>query len=281
MVVPLLACLQKLFLVKIMSDKMVSVIIACHNGEQYIDLCLESLVNQTYKDIEIVICDDCSTDNSWSCLNKWKEKHSNIVLLQNVENLFAAATRNKCIEAAKGEYIAIQDVDDISERNRIESLVNVLENENIDFVSTSASVFDNDPEQVVSILDLKKEYPQKRDFLFGLPFMHPATMFKKECLLSVGGYRVSKETRRGQDYDLFMRLYAKGYKGKNLSIPLYRFRVDKDNYKRRTFKARLGEIAIRKRGFKEMGLMPLGWLFVYKPLLAHVVMHIRLLFKTN
>jgi glycosyltransferase EpsE len=262
-----------------MDQKKVSIIIACHNGEDYIDMCLASLVSQTYKNIEIVVCDDCSTDNSWNVLKKWKSNHDNIVLERNCENLYAAATRNKCIELAKGDYIAIQDVDDLSENNRIEFLVDVLEHEDIDFVSTSALVFDNNPKRIVSILDLKKEYPQKRDFLFGLPFMHPATIFKKECLLSVGGYRVSKETRRGQDYDLFMRLYAKGYKGKNLSTPLYRFRVDKDNYKRRTFKARLGEIAIRKRGFKEMGLMPLGWLFVYKPLLAHVIMHIRLLFK--
>ena len=264
-----------------MKQKKVSIIIACFNGEDYINSCIESLVSQTYNNIEIVVCDDFSSDNSWLLLKKWANKYDNIILLRNTENLFAAATRNKCIEAAEGEYIAIQDVDDISEKNRIEKLVEVLDNEDVDFVSTSASVFDNDPEQIVSILDSKREYPQKRDFLYGLPFMHPATMFKKKCLLSVGGYRVSKETRRGQDYDLFMRLYAKGYKGKNLSIPLYRFRVDKDNYKRRTFKARLGEIAIRKRGFKEMGLMPLGWLFVYKPLLAHVVMHIRLLFKRN
>lgn len=262
-----------------MQKRNVSVIIACHNGEPYIDLCLGSLVSQTYKDIEIIICDDCSTDNSWTKLNSWKEKDDRIVLLKNTKNLFAAASRNRCIEVANGDYIAIQDIDDISEKDRIESLSKVLDEENVDFVSSSASVFDYDPDKIEYVLDLKNEYPQKKDFLYGLPFMHPATMFKKGCLLDVGGYRVSKETRRGQDYDLFMRLYAKGYKGKNLSTPLYRFRVDKDNYKRRTFKARLGEIAIRKRGFREMGLMPLGWLFVYKPLLAHVVMHVRLLFK--
>ncbi len=261
------------------NKNVVSIVIACHNGEKYIDTCLNSLINQTYQNIEILICDDNSTDNSLEILKEWREKDNRIVLLNNTENLFAAASRNKCIEIAKGDYIAIQDVDDLSEKNRIEVLKEVLDSEDVDFVSSWASVFEEDPDKIKYILKDAREYPQKKDFLYGIPFMHPATMFKKKCLLTVGGYRVSKETRRGQDYDLFMRLYANGYKGKNLFCPLYKFRVDYANYKRRTFKARLDEITIRKRGFKQMGLMPLGWLFVYKPLLAHVIMHIRLLLK--
>jgi len=261
------------------TNPLVSIVIACHNGGKTIDYCMNSLVAQTYDNIEIVVCDDCSTDNSWEKLREWQRRDSRVKLLRNDENLYAAATRNRCIEIVQGEYVAIQDVDDCSELNRIEVLLSVLEKDNIDFVSSSASIFGDDPQTITGVIRLNDGYPKKEAFLKGLPFMHPATMFRTKCLKDVGGYRVAKETRRDQDYDLFMRLYARGYHGRTIAEPLYRYQVDRNNYRRRTFKARLGEIEIRKRNFKALGLMPRGWFYVYRPLLAHVFMHAKLFYS--
>lgn len=91
----------------------------------------------------------------------------------------------------------------------------------------------------------------------------------------VNGYRVSKETRRGQDYDMFMRLYAMGFCGCNISDVLYGYRVDKNTLSRRKFEYRIDECIIRYKGFKSLGLLPKGLLYVLKPIAAYVIQIIK------
>ena len=95
-------------------------------------------------------------------------------------------------------------------------------------------------------------------------------MIRREAITAVGGYRVAKETRRCQDYDMYMRIYAKGYRGMNLNYALYYYRRDEANYKRRTFKARVGEYRIRLKGYKEMGVMPWAFPFAFIPFLGYI-----------
>lgn len=258
------------------SNPLVSVIIACYNGEQYIDLCFDALLKQTYQNFEIIVCDDASTDHSLKKLNEWARKDKRIKVLHNEKNMFASYTRNRCLQISKGEFCMIHDIDDTSTPDRIEKQVKALQSEpSLGFVSGSMAVFDESPDETFKVLKNKKEYPTKLDFLWNTPFFHPVSMFTRECIMSVGGYRVVEETRRGQDYDMFMRMYASGYKGKNLDEPLYNFRMDAANIKRRTFKARIWEYKIRKYGFKAMGLMPWAFPFLFKPFFAHIVQKVR------
>lgn len=254
---------------------LISIIIACYNAENYIDLCLSSLLRQTYQNLEIIICDDASTDNSVGILDSWAKKDSRIRILRNQKNMYAAAARNRCIEVSRGDYLMIQDIDDYSKPDRIEKLIQAFRNENIDFVSSAMLIFDLDAGKITRIIDKKVEYPTKYHFLWGLPFSHPSTMFTRECIKAVHGYRVAAETKRVEDFDMFMRLYAMGYRGKNIHDPLYAYRVDDDNIRRRNFEGRINEIKIRKKGYEELGMMPWALPFVYKPVLAHFWQKIR------
>lgn len=257
-----------------MNKNLISVIIAAYNAEKYTEECIISIQNQTYTNWEMIICDDCSKDNTVKIIEKYQKNDKRIILLKNKYNIKAGASRNKCISFSKGKYIVIQDADDISKNNRFQMLVERLENkENIDFISSGHYLFDDNG--IYKIDNLVIEYPQNKDFLFGIPFCHAATMFKRKALINVGGYRVSKETRRGQDYDLFMRLYAKGYKGYNISDVLYGYRVDKSTINRRKFEYRLDECIIRYKGFKELKLFPIGYLYILKPILAHFKQMLR------
>jgi glycosyltransferase EpsE len=243
---------------------LVSIIIASYNSEKTIEKCLESLLGQTYNNIEIIVCDDNSTDNSFSVIETIARRNKNIIVLHNEVNLKAAASRNNCIAKAKGDFIAIQDADDLSFPNRIEIQVNyLLSHPDIDFVSCNARLF-NDTLKDLGVMKLGGEHPSKYNFLWGLPFIHPATLFRKKCVSEVGGYRVAKETKRGQDYDMFMRMYAKGYRGVNLDQCLYWYRLDESCIKRHGSSA-YDEFLVRKHGFKAMGLMPWGYLFAIKP----------------
>lgn len=116
---------------------------------------------------------------------------------------------------------------------------------------------------------LGKTYPSKWDFLWGLPFIHPATMFRKKCIMEVNGYRVCDETKRGQDYDMFMRMYAAGFHGTNLNEPLYWYRLDDNTVKRHASSSAYDEYKVRLSGFKKLGLMPWGYPFAIKPYLAN------------
>ena len=244
-------------------EPLVSVIIACHNCEKYIDKCIHSITNQTYKNIEIIICDDASEDKSVELIKKHQENDPRIIFLSNKKSLRAGATRNRCIACSSGEYILIQDADDYSDYSRIETLLDVLNNNpDISFVSSAAYLFSNDDDAFDTILYPRKKRPQKKDFLWGISFVHAATLFRASCLKAVSGYRVAKETVRGQDYDMIMRLYAAGYTGMNIATPLYWVRVDKTSLKRRVKSSPYNEYLIRKKGYKLLGLMPIGYIFV-------------------
>lgn len=251
------------------SNPLVSVIIPTYNASKTIDQCLESIVNQTYKNIEIICCDDCSTDNTMDKLLKWKEKDARIVILSNIVNSKAGFSRNQCIKISKGEYIAQIDDDDYSDLTRIEKQVKYMnENKKTDFLGTSIYFFDDSGIYSQSSV---KESVIKGDFLWGSPFANPSIMFKTSILREVDGYRVSKDTVRGQDYDLFMRLYTKGFIGENLPEPLTFYRRSRDTRARITYKHRIGEAKIRLYNYPKLGLMPIGILYILKPLILGLI----------
>jgi len=249
----------------------VSIIIACYNAEPYIDECLESLINQTYRNIEIIICDDASTDNSYQLLKKWQLQDDRIKLIQNSKNMHSAASRNACIDIAKGKYVLIQDIDDVSAPVRIEILLNSLIANNIDFVSSSMATIDDHGNVDFGKLLKHKKFPTKYDFLWGISFNHPATLFSKNILKKVNGYRVAEETKGAEDYDMFMRLYANGAKGMNISDPLYFYRTGAANNKILKLSNRIKECKIRYKGFKQLNILFIGFPMVFKPLVAFVV----------
>ena len=91
----------------------VSVITPVYNVEKYIDKTLESVFTQTYKDIEIVLVDDCSKDKSAQIIAKYQESHPEIVYFLQPQNMGAGAARNKALELASGQYVAFLDSDDL------------------------------------------------------------------------------------------------------------------------------------------------------------------------
>ena len=255
-----------------MTTALVSVIIPVYNAEQYIEECIESILCQSYYNIEIIVCDDNSKDNSWSKLQKFK-KDIRVKLLRNKTNINRAATRNKCIEQSKGDYILLQDADDVSEKNRIERLLEEFEC-GIDFVGSSCYCFDEGGRY--DIITTKEMYPTKKSLLWGIPHVHASLLIKREAIISVGAYKVSRYTNRGEDYDMIMRLYAAGYRGKNIGELLYGYRVDKEAINRRDFKSRIFECFIRYEGFKQNHILfPFGWVYIFKPFPAHIFQQLK------
>lgn len=120
----------------------VSVIIPVYNTEKYLRECLDSVVNQTLKDIEIICVDDGSTDNSLSILKEYAEKDDRFVILTQ-ENKGVACARNKGLEVATGEYIGFVDSDDYIINNALHILYTHAHSNNLDMLLYGGTNFDN------------------------------------------------------------------------------------------------------------------------------------------
>lgn len=247
----------------------ISVIIPAYNAGRTLDLCIESIERQTWADWEIVACDDASTDDTWEILKRWAKRDARIILLRNGANRRAAAARNRCLELAGGEYVALQDADDYSSPGRLARQLEFLEaHPEYAFVGAAMDCFDEGG--VWQRLE-QKPAPEPRDFIWRMPFNHAAVMLRKSALDAVGFYRVARETARGQDLDLFMRLYAAGYRGYNLPDTLYYYNEDKENFGRRKYRYRIDEARVKWKGYRAMGVMPLGLPGVLKPLVVGLI----------
>ena len=113
----------------------VSIIVPVYNSGKYLKTCLDSLVNQTLKDIEIIAVDDCSTDNSLLILMDYAKKYNNIKVYHNRENLGQGASRNRGLDVARGEYIGFVDSDDYIRYTMYEDMYKAAVNNRAPLVS--------------------------------------------------------------------------------------------------------------------------------------------------
>lgn len=198
-----------------------------------------------------------------------KKKDYRIKVIQNKQNSGLAYSLNECLNIASGKYIARQDADDISKLNRLERQINFLEkNRDVGFVGSNVNLFDESGVWGKRILP---EYPQKEDFLFTAPYVHGTLVFRKDMLMCVGKYKVSKITLRAEDYELEMRLYAAGYIGANIQEILYYFLENEQTQARRKFKYRIDETKIRAEGFKKLKIFPKCIPYIIKPLIVGII----------
>lgn len=247
----------------------VSVIMGIYNTESKLADSIESILQQTYSDWELIMCDDGSTDRTYEIAKKYSDKYENIYLLKNNKNMGLAYSLNKCLKYASGKYIARSDADDINLPNRFKVQVEFLEkNPQYQLVGCSAIIIN---EKGIRGIRKLNEVPDKKILITSVPFIHPTVMVRKEVYDILNGYTVTSRTRRGQDLDLWFRFFAKGFNGYNIPIPLYKYNESLNDYKKRNLKIRLSEITTRYFGYKLLGFPKYYNIFLLKPLLATVI----------
>ena len=249
---------------------MISVIMGVYNNEKTVEKAVLSILNGTFKDLEFVIVDDGSTDSTFEVLEKLASENNRIRLLKNDSNKGLAYSLNRCLEEAKGEFIARQDADDVSAPNRLEAELEFLTSHpELSFVGTAAKLVDETgrvwgtrffPEEVTEDVVVKYN-----------PFIHPTMLFKAEALKKVGGYRDTKHTLRCEDYDLIFRLYGENLKGGNLNKMLLDYYESTDSFYRHTFRTRLNEAYVRRHGSVKIHRALKGFVYSFKPILLAFV----------
>ena len=221
------------------TKKKISVLMGIYNCASTLPEAIESILAQTYTNWELILCDDCSADNTYQIAEEYKTRHPDkIVLLRNEQNSKLAFTLNHCLEAATGEFVARMDGDDISMPDRFEKQISFLQSHpDIVLVGTAMQRFSDDGS--LGAIAYCEKYPDKdTPYKKGLVFNHATIMAYRFIYNELGGYTVSARTVRGQDRDLWYRFLAAGYKGANLPEPLYLVRENEQAIKRRSAKVR-------------------------------------------
>ena len=252
-----------------MNGTLVSVIMGVYNCSGTLAASIESILAQDHVDLELIICDDGSSDSTVSIIEGYAKRDSRIVFLRNGANRGLAYTLNRCAEAARGAYLARMDGDDISRPERIGKQVAFLESHpEYDICGSSIALFD------ASGVWGKNDYPERPDaksFLFRSPFAHPTVVFRASCLRAAGGYDSNPAIGRSEDYELFMRLYASGSRGYNIQEYLLEYREELGSFRKRKYRYALTEARVRLRGFRLLGLLPRGIPYILKPLLIGLI----------
>ena len=219
-----------------MISKLVSVIIPSYNHSVFLDRRMESLLTQTYSNLEIIIIDDCSTENNLEILKKYLSD-PRVKLISRVNNGGVSAVNNQGIELSSGEYIIFAQCDDACESQMIEQLVNSLDlNPSVGISFTRNLMIDESDKVLGNDFTIRQKAFRNRcisdtiisgsemsRFLFHscvIPNMS-SVMFKRDCLNKIGLF--SLEYKACLDWDMFFRI-ARNYDFYYISKPLNHFR---------------------------------------------------------
>ena len=189
---------------------MVSVIIPVYNASQFLEKSVRSILNQSYENIEVLICDDGSTDSSLQVIQEFRDDR--IRIFENIENKGYLNSINFLVSMCKGEFIAFQDADDWSHHERLERQVNFLKkNPNISLVGTNFSLVNGIGKVVLEKRVEEGAIKLKKVLQYENPFQKPSIMFRKEIITSVGMFREGflKLGNISEDFDWILRVSEK------------------------------------------------------------------------
>ena len=202
------------------NNNFVSVIMSTYNSINTLDTAIESIMNQTYQNLELLIMDDCSEDGSYEKINYYKDRFTNIKIFRNKKNLGLTKSLNFLIQNSSGYFIARQDADDISFDKRIEDQVREMVNFNLDFCTTRAFI-KNTRKKIPGI---SYYFPSKIISKLKNPFIHGTLMIKKDSIIKAGLY--NENFYYAQDYKLITDMFKRNYKYRKLIKPLYMLNME-------------------------------------------------------
>lgn len=240
---------------------LISVIMPAHNAQKYISGAIESVLNQTFKNFELIIIDDFSTDKTLDIIKAFSKKDHRIKIVNNDKRLNIAASLNKGISKAQSNIIARMDTDDIAFSNRLELQYKLVESsKNIAAVGANIMLIDSEGKEIGA-----RRYPHLskdlKSCLFRYsPFAHPVVVFRKNMFEEVGKYNPKYSPT--EDLDLWFRLGRK-YEFESIPQTLLKYRLDEKSSSHKYLKD--VEILVFKIRFKAITK------YGYKPSLYDII----------
>lgn len=207
---------------------LVSVLLPCFDAERFVAAALDSLLDQTYGELEILAIDDASRDGTLAILEAHADRDERVRVLRNSHNLGLIATLNRGVAEARGELIARMDADDVSARRRIERQVEILRRRpDVDVVGTAIELVDAGSGEPLKPRPLRCLTPEGARFtaLFATPLAH-VTIVARAPTMRAHPYGISPDSQHTEDYELFARMLADGARLCSIDEQLMTVRVD-------------------------------------------------------
>lgn len=249
---------------------MISVVMSVYNAEKYLKEAIESVLNQTYQNFELIIVNDCSSDGSVVILQDYQKRYECINLIHNESNLGLTKNLNLALSIAKGEYIARMDADDVCDIERFQKQIDFLnKNESIDILGTFTYDVDGDGKTIRS-----RTVPVTHNEIMTMlpklsPIVHPSVMFRRERLAKIGFY--NPKYRTSQDLEMWFRAAGAGLKFHNIPEYLFKYRVDGDFLARKNFRFRWNDFKLRLEGYKCINLSWYKYGFALIPIILGMI----------
>lgn len=221
-------CIVSYWVYTILSAPMVSVILPVYNGNKngWLDRSISSILNQTYKDLELILIDDGSTDDSWEVLKKYAAQDKRIRLYKNKENMGISKTRNRGNDLALGKYIIPMDQDDDNDPNRILFQVAHMEQNPWLTVSIMGTITTNGN----PLASVYEEDWIKFSLFISNFIGHPNTMIR-HSFLKKNHIRYNPGFKCASDYDLFLQILE--HKGHFARMHINLFKYNGPNYSKK------------------------------------------------
>lgn len=230
----------------------ISVLMPVYNAQKYLGEAIDSIINQSYKNWELILINDGSDDGSEAIIKSYED--TRIKYLKNDFNIGLINTLNKGLEFCSGKYIARMDADDIALKDRLAHQYKFLEsNPAYGMCGGDALVIDNNGKETGRIKNVYSNNLLKINLLFSVPFVHPCMMVRREVFER---FKYDMEFKHVEDYDLWCRI-ASEWKVANLPHNLLKYRWHNTNVSvlNETYQAELKNFIIR-RELKQIGLEP-------------------------
>lgn len=237
---------------------LVSVIIPMYNSEKYIAEAVNSVLAQTYKDIEIILIDDCSKDKTDLIAQTFAESDERIYYLRLAKNSGAAVARNKGLELSQGRYIAFLDSDDLWEPQKLEKQIKVMEDEKVGFCYTSYSIIDSSGTIKKNKIKIK-ERTVYNDLLQKTLIATPTVLLDRNI---VGDVKMPLR-RTGQDYAYWLLLLRNIDFAYGISEPLVKVRRRSDSLSRNKFQSIVDVWEVQRKNEQIKVLPAMHNLFFY------------------
>ncbi len=207
-----------------LNEPLVSVILPTFNRESYLAESVESIIKQTYKNLELIIVDDASTDSTEQIVREYL-KDPRITYLKQETNNGKPAAVNRGLGQANGKYVWLFDDDDIAMPNKLRAQISIMERHPEASLShTDAIYFDDATGKIINYFQAPQAGGERlEDWLLGCRFHGPSVVMRKKYFEAVGG--MDEELIRAQDYDLWIRLLTRYPVAIAINIPTVYFRI--------------------------------------------------------
>ncbi|HYF96517.1 MAG TPA: glycosyltransferase family 2 protein [Patescibacteria group bacterium] len=198
------------------NNPLVSVIIPCYNYGKYLPESIDSVFSQTYQNIELIIINDGSTDNTEEVAKEYIARYLNLQYIRQ-ENKGIIATRNRCLQEAKGKYLIMLDADDLLDENYIQETVKVAEQKNLDIVYTNMKSFGLE-NHVTSFSEFSIEELKNRNYI------HISSLIRTK---EAKKYKFDREldNKTHEDWDFFLNMCLSGATAELCETTFLKYRI--------------------------------------------------------